>query len=120
MTSERCQAERKNGQPCQGKALPDSPFCFAHDDRYADLRRQGSSRGGKNKRTEARVQRLIPHDLRGLQRLLFQVIDNTYTGDLDPRKATAIATTATALLRIYEAGEFEQRLQALEVRSGSR
>jgi hypothetical protein len=109
-----CQAVRRNGLPCRSRPLPGKPFCFAHDPDLAEARRAGSSRGGQNKRTEARLSRIVPASLKPTLQQLFTALDEVHDGTLDPRQASAMASLAGAIARMYETAELEQRLEALE------
>lgn len=42
-----CAARNKTGRPCQAPALADSKWCYFHDPRWKDRRREARSAGGK-------------------------------------------------------------------------
>ncbi len=109
----QCQAETKGGQRCRGAARA-SGFCFAHDPDLQQARRDGAARGGQNKRTEARITRLVPVTLKPVLERLMGAVDEVYDGTLEPKQATAMASLAGAISRLYETAEIEQRLEALE------
>jgi hypothetical protein len=44
-----------------------------------------------------------------------EAIDQVHAGELDPRRASAMASLAGAVCRVYETGEIQQRIEALEV-----
>ncbi len=112
----QCQAMTKSGVRCKGTARP-SGFCFAHDPDLQHARRDGQARGGQNKRTEARITRLVPATLKPVLEKLMAGVDEVYDGTLEPRQASAMASLAGAIGRIYEVASLEERLEALE-RSG--
>ncbi len=108
-----CQATTKGGARCKGVARP-SGFCFAHDPGLQDARRAGQARGGENKRTEARLTRLVPATLKPVLQKLMAGVDEVYDGTLEPRQASAMASLAGAIARLYEVASLEERLEALE------
>lgn len=112
----QCQATTKDGARCRGTARP-SGFCFAHDPELQHARRDGQARGGQNKRTEARITRLVPATLKPVLEKLMAGVDEVYDGTLEPRQASAMASLAGAIGRIYEVASLEERLEAIE-RSG--
>ena len=114
--SRACKATRKNGQPCQAPAGEDG-YCFGHSPRLAEARRAGSSRGGRHKRTEARATRLMPEVLRPVLYKLLHGMAEVDAGRMDPRVATALASLASATVKVYEVASLEQRLLALEEQS---
>ena len=112
-----CQAVRANGQQCRGTARP-SGFCFAHDPDLQEARAIGASLGGQNRATVARVTRLVPKDMQGVLQTLLTAFEETYSGAMEPKRATALASLAGAVVRLYEVAELEQRLERLERMNG--
>src|SRR5215211_1125881 len=96
-----CKAERKDGSPCQSQILLPSGLCHLHDpDRQASVltaRRQG----GRNKSRVARVEKLIPASLRPVLTTLLEVLDETRRGAMDPKVASALASVAGAIVKVY-------------------
>jgi len=43
----RCEAQKGDGSRCQGKAMEDYRWCYAHRPDLANERRRDASRGGK-------------------------------------------------------------------------
>ena len=66
----------------------------------------------------ARVTRLVPKDMRGVLHTLLVAFEETYSGELEPKRASALASLAGAAVRIYEVAELEQRLERLERMNG--
>ncbi len=112
-TGTLCQATRRDGQPCAMKAGEDG-FCFSHSPTAAERRRAGNALGGRNKATPKRLARLIPSSLRPTLETLFAALDEVHSGELDPRQASAMASLASAIGRLYETASLEQRLEAIE------
>ena len=108
-----CQAQRRDGQPCGGVAGP-SGYCFAHDPELAARRKEGNRQGGQNKDTTRRLTKLVPSRLKPVLETLFTALDEVHAGDLEPRQATAMAALASAIGRLYETAQLEERLLKLE------
>ncbi len=116
MSNPTCTATRKDGSPCTVRALA-SGYCTFHDPALRETTSAARRNGGRNSSNAARAQKRIPRDLGELSRRLFEALDEVHRGDLDHRKATAMASLAGQIIRAQEAGELEQRLQALEERA---
>jgi Family of unknown function (DUF5763) len=113
--AKRCNATRRDGQPCTAAAQP-SGFCFFHDPALAEARVRGRHVGGTNRSNIARFQQKAPKEMRDVLDQLLQALEETYGGQLEPRVATAMATLCGAIVRVYELGELAVRVQALEER----
>lgn len=109
-----CSATRRDGSPCRGPVLGDASECWAHDPKQAERRTEARKRGGQNRATASRAQRLLPRDMRPALALLFQALEEVHRGELDPRQAGAMAAVAGAIVKIYQIAEIEPRLAALE------
>jgi hypothetical protein len=48
--------------------------------------------------------------------LLNKAAQEVYDGRLDPRQATALASLASALVRVYTVGELEDRMRQVEAK----
>src|SRR5262249_19117049 len=106
---EYCRATRANGEPCRGRALA-SGLCFAHD----PAMNRNQSKGGRNRSNAARSYKHLPGHLRPVADILAGALHEVHTGALDPRAASAMASLASALVRVVTAGEYEDRLRAIE------
>ncbi len=112
MTMPACQSTRRDGSPCRATPTA-SGRCFAHDEKLRQKTADGRRRGGHNKATAARAARL-PADMKALASQLMEAISECYSGELDPKRLSAMASGAGAVVRVHEVGEFTQRLDALE------
>lgn len=109
-----CLGVRKDGSPCRATPLPGRRFCWAHDNELSGKRQEAREKGGRNRRTEARLTKLMPASLKPVLEKLMTGLDEVYNGTLEPRQASAMASLAGAIGRLYEVAEIEQRLEALE------
>jgi len=105
----RCKATRKDGQPCTASAVSDG-FCIGHCPQAMEARRKG----GRNSSKQARLDAMLPARLRPVLGLLEKGVKEVYDGSLEPKKAHAMASLAGALVKVMEAGVFEERLLKLE------
>ena len=106
---QRCPAVRKDGQPCSAEARADG-FCVGHSPSAQEYRRRGGAATSRG----ARAQRLLPTRLRPVVQLLENAITEVHDGELDPRRAQAMASLTGALVRVFTVGELEERLRSLE------
>ena len=111
---ENCTASRKDGTPCRSRALPNSAYCWGHDPALAEQRREKSAKGGANKATVSRLGKRMPASLRPVLDTLYGALTGLEDGTTDPKTATAMASVAGAIMRLYEGSELEGRLAALE------
>ncbi len=109
----QCRATTKQGRPCPGAARA-SGFCFAHDPDLQQTRRDAYATGGRNKATPTRLGKLMPASLKPVLQKLMDGLDEVHEGTLDPRQASAMASLAGAIGRLYEVAELEERLLRLE------
>jgi hypothetical protein len=107
---EHCPALTKTGRACRGWALPDTGLCIAHSPQAAQWR----TRGGVAHANANRAEKLLPSRLRPITEGLERAFRDVLAGDVDPRTATAAATVAAAIVRVYQAGEQEERLRDIE------
>jgi hypothetical protein len=110
-TSERqcCKAIRKDGQPCNAFAVKNG-FCIGHSPGAAEARRKG----GLNSSRVARLNKLIPARLKPTLELLEEAIKQVHKGTLQPSQGTAMASLASAMIKVFESGVLEERLLKLE------
>ena len=108
-----CRATRRDGEPCTAVAS-DSGYCFGHDPKLEDKRREARRQGGQNKASSVRVSKLLPTRLKPVATALEEVLTEVHNGSIDPKVATAMASVATALIRVYSTSELEERLRNLE------
>ena len=112
----RCEATRRDGQPCEAQALPGRTLCWAHEPELRGRAREANAAGGRNRSNASRAARYAPRDLQGLVRQLLESVGEVHRGDLDPKRAQAMASLAGAVVRAYQVGEIERRLEELESR----
>jgi len=71
-------------------------------------------RGGRHKATARRLDKLVPATLKPVIGTLLDALAETHAGDLDPKRASAMAALAGAVGRLYATAVLEERLVALE------
>jgi hypothetical protein len=112
----RCSAHRRDGQPCAAAPLPDSAYCFAHDPQRAEQRDQARRRGGANSAKVVRLRGLMPPRLVPIFDELEAALGEVHAGELDPKRAAAMAGLARAMVAVLTAGELEERVRQIESR----
>ncbi len=113
----QCDATRANGERCRANALPGRPQCFAHDPDNRALRDKARRAGGHNSSTVARAVKHLPPHFATIATQLLEAITEVHEGKLSPQRLTAMSAGASAVVRIFEVGEFETRLAQLEERA---
>lgn len=118
--AERCQAVTRSGKPCSATVVADG-MCAWHVPSWAERRRQWSAEGGRKRSNRARAAKDLPagvmtnDELRGLVGL---TIKGVLAGRVEPGIGRAVFDGARTYVAITEATELEERLTALEQRSG--
>jgi hypothetical protein len=108
----RCQATRKDGEPCQAWASRSTGYCPLHSENS----RQIQALGGLSKTRANMLASRLPSRLQPLLDLLSESIEQTHKGELKPAQGQAIAALASALVKVTEVSEFETRLLIIEKR----
>ena len=116
MDTPRCRGLRRDGSPCQAPphAIGPAGHCWAHDDSRAEARRAARAKGGQNRATAKRIDRLVPATLRPTLDTLLCAVDEVKDGTLTPAQASAMAALAGAAVKVYQVAELEQRVASLE------
>ncbi len=107
--TQRCQALKSNGQPCTANA-GSMGFCIGHRAESSEWR----TRGGYGSRRANRAEKLLPSRLRPVITMLERALGEVHKGEITPQQATAMARITAVLISAYSAGEFEERLRAVE------
>jgi len=71
-------------------------------------------RGGKNSSREARADKLLPLRLGPIVERLETALTEVHANKLDYQRGSAMASLANAIVKLYESGVLEERVQALE------
>ena len=108
-----CKAKRKDGQPCRAPAIKDG-LCFSHSPEFAEKAKEARIIGGKHKAKAIRLHKMVPNRLLPIYDRLEKALDEVHSGDLEPRKASAMASLSSALIKVLTAGELEDRVRKLE------
>jgi hypothetical protein len=106
-----CPALTKAGKQCGGKPTA-SGYCVAHSPQASEKR----AMGGHAHSNASRATKLLPARLAPIVARLEQVFADLGDGKLDERikVALAMATVATTIGRLIQAGEYEERLREVE------
>jgi hypothetical protein len=118
----QCQAVKADGNRCGsfGKAIPEvgGVYCFQHDPRRSPAERRErarfAARQQRGKHSPQRLKRMLPPRLVDVYEKLEEAMGGLLEGSFPPTRATAMATVATAMVRVLERGEHEQMLRDLE------
>jgi len=86
---------------------------------FYDVERQAAlkesrAHGGHGRAKTVRLQKLLPASLRPVLDDLIAALGAVRDGELDPGRGSAMAALANAIVRVYGAGQLEERLAALE------
>ncbi|HEV8489553.1 MAG TPA: DUF5763 domain-containing protein [Candidatus Limnocylindrales bacterium] len=110
----RCKGIKKDGVRC-GAFAGRSGFCYFHDPNItADAKAKTRVLAGRSSSTVSRVQRLMPPRLRSVFDDVVKAMADVQSGALSPTRASALASLATAAVRVLMTGEMEERQRRID------
>jgi hypothetical protein len=113
-----CKHRRDNGQPCGAPPGLDSDFCFWHDPDRADEAAEARRLGGQRRRRERVVAGAFEFNglasIPDLRRIVEIAVIDVLGLENSVARARALASLVTSAAKLLEAGEFEDRLEAIE------
>jgi hypothetical protein len=107
--AQRCSAIRSDGQPCQAPVIRDG-LCIGHLKGAQEAR----SKGGSATSNAERAARALPNTMRQVANVLIGTLGKVARGEYSPAQGQAIASIASALVRVYQVGEYEDHMRTLE------
>ncbi len=114
----RCAAIARSGEPCRGLVRAGNDYCPAHDPGRAAARSRAASKAARSKPTA---------ELVVIRRRLAQLADDVLEGKTPTPRASVAAQCLGVAVRTFEVerrlrelGELEERLLALEERTGGK
>ncbi len=119
-----CRATKDDGSPCEAAPLTGGEYCFWHSPEHAEEVAEAGRLGGLRRRKEKAV--AAAYEVEGLgnveqiRRLLEIAVLDTLGLENSVARSRTLAYLAQVALRTLEAGEFKERLQALERAVGPR
>jgi hypothetical protein len=114
--AQRCAATTKSGERCQRLRVLADGLCFYHSPLAAEQRASARSAGGQHTSKAHRALKLLPARLQPIYTRLERVFTQLDDGKYDRQQAVAMATVASVLLKLVQAGELEERMRAVEQR----
>ncbi len=117
----KCTGQNRAGGPCGADAQLGKRLCIWHDPDRAKERRQWQAEGGKARFHSARARReieLVDAGIPQLPGILFRALGKVEAGDLEPNRATAMATLSRSIIVATQAADLDARIEALEARAG--
>jgi hypothetical protein len=113
-----CAQPMPDGRRCRAPVLRDGRFCFWHDPDKADEVAEARRLGGHRRRRERTL--AVAYDLAGLgsieaiRRILEVAIFDALGLDNSVARARVLIAGSLAAAKLLEAGELEERIEALE------
>ena len=124
MATRACIATRDDGTPCRANPQAESDYCFMHDPAHAEEMAEARRLGGLRRRKEKAVQGAYDiedlEDVPQVRRLILIAVMDTLSLENSIARSRTLAYLAVVAAKLLEAGEFEERLVALEVAVGPR
>lgn len=111
----KCEYLKQNNSQCGANAMTDSKFCFRHNPETEVERNIAVLKGGYALKSPGEP--LPPVKLKSIEDiagLIEDTINRIRTEPLSHHQANSIGYLSGILLKSFEAGEYERRLEALE------
>ena len=108
----QCIFIKTDGGQCGANAINDSRFCFSHDPNMEEAKRIATTKGGQSPKKN--YDPLPPIEIAGskdIVRLLVTTISEVRQGQVDIRVANCIGFLAGHLIRAFEVGEVNEKLE---------
>ena len=113
-----CTHQKSGGERCRATPLSDREFCFWHDPEHAkeasEARRLGGLRRRKEKVVEGSYAIEGLENISQVRRLVEIAVLDTLALENSIARSRALIAAASTAVKLLEAGEFEERLDALE------
>jgi len=113
-----CSGVNRNGAPCRSAIVAKNGWCLQHDPDRAGERAAAYRAGGYGRSNVRRSLKALPVGLMTVLDLLHQALREVHDGGLEPGRASAMARLASAIVQVHTAGEFGERLAAIERQIG--
>ena len=118
MAARTCNGVNETGERCRQAPLSDGDYCFWHDPEHAkdaaEARRLGGLRRRKEKVVEGSYAIEGLENIAQVRRLVEIAVVDTLALENSISRSRALIAAAGTAVKLLEAGEYEQRLQALE------
>lgn len=118
VVSRSCTFRKQDGEQCRSAAMQDDEFCFWHSPRHAQEAADARRLGGLRRRRETTVAGAYDFEglgsVEGIRRLLEIAVLDSLGLENSISRARTLAYLAQVAVKLLEAGELEDRLQALE------
>ena len=111
----RCQATRRDGQPCRAWASKTTGFCPLHSPES----RQIQVRGGQSKSRAHMLETRMNPSIKPVVDLLSQSVREVHEGTITPSQGQAIAALGSSLIKAVESAELAIRMSVVEMRLNS-
>lgn len=108
----QCTFIKENNEQCQANAITDSDFCFSHDPNMEEAKIIATTKGGQSPKRNYNP--LPPIEIAGSKdiiRLLVTTIGEVRQGEIDIRVANCVGFLAGHLIRAFEIGEVNEKLE---------
>ena len=119
-----CRFEKEDGRPCGSPPLQDGEFCVMHSPEHAEEMAEARRLGGLRRRKEKAVSGVYEFEgfesVGQIRRVLEIATVDTLGLENSVARSRVLAYLVRVALKALEAGEFEERLEALERAIGMR
>ncbi len=110
----QCSFIRANGSQCRAFAMTRSQFCFSHDPKMKEVKKEAVKRGGLARRNRLNLLPVKIKTMWDVIVLLEDTVNRLRSGEIEPRTANTIGFLSGHMIRSLEKSDLEKRLEELE------
>ena len=111
----QCKFIKQNNEQCEANSMKDSEFCFTHNPKTKEAKRQATIKGGSSpKKNYNPLAPMVISDSNSVVKLLTTTINEVRQGEIDLRVANCIGYLAGHLIKALEASEIVSRIETIE------
>lgn len=114
MSERKCLGINQRGERCRATPMRDSPYCMRHNPELTQQRAEWDSNAGKSKSNAARAAKRLPADLQDTLKTLYRALGALEAGEMEPARASAMASVCRAIVTVFEMGDAERRIAEIE------
>lgn len=123
-STKRCNGKNAQGERCGSTPRGDSGLCLWHDPDLVEVANEARRAGGLKRKKEAAVRAAYDVDeldsIADVRRVVEIAVTDLLGMDSTIQRNRTLLVAAQVAARLLEAGEFEQRLEAIESVLGER
>ncbi|MCU0680556.1 MAG: hypothetical protein MUF50_04620 [Planctomycetes bacterium] len=112
----RCSYIKKNGGQCEAQSIIDSDFCFFHDPKLENEKKEAQIKGGQSGKVilKSPLPIITISKIEDVTLLLSDTINRVRSGEMDVKIANCLGVLSGQLIKAFETAQIENRVEVIE------